>query len=268
MVERAARGTVVFDLDGVVYRGDHEIPGAGVALAELTSAGWHVLFATNNSSKTRYVVADKITARTGFEVDPQWVVTSGMAAARYMQGRFASAYVLGLAGITDEVRAAGIDVRENSDVESVVVGIRFDMTYDHVAIASEAVRNGAAFIATNTDATYPTAEGLAPGAGAVVAAVATASGREPTICGKPHAPMGALVSDLARGNEIWMVGDRLETDILLAKNQKWRSILTLTGVTTSRDQIPAGLAPDHVVKSIIEVPAVVGRPEKPNLSSV
>lgn len=267
MADSSIRGTIVFDLDGVVYRGEHEIPGAGAALGELASDGWHVLFATNNSSKTPKVVAQGITARTGFEVDPHWVVTSGMAAARHMRGRFASAYVLGLDGISDEVRGVGIEVRDTSDVDSVVVGIRFDMTYDHVAIASEAVRNGAAFIATNTDATYPTAHGLAPGAGAVVAAVAIASGHEPTICGKPHAPMGALVSELALGDEIWMVGDRLETDILLAKNQKWRSILTLSGVTTSRDEVPAGLAPDHVVESIIEVPALVGGPGKPNLSS-
>jgi 4-nitrophenyl phosphatase len=152
----------------------------------------------------------------------------------------------------------GIQVADGSNVDSVVVGVHFGLTYTEIDIASEAIRNGAAFIATNTDATYPTSGGrLAPGAGAVVAAIATAAGTAPVICGKPHAPMGTMVQDLAEGDEIWMVGDRLESDIELAKNHGWRSILPLTGVTTTLDGAPDDLIPDHVVASIADVPDII-----------
>jgi HAD superfamily hydrolase (TIGR01450 family) len=251
-------GTVVFDLDGVVYRGTVGIDGAGDAMETLSEAGWKLLFATNNASLSQHAVADKITMRTGFTVDPDVVVTSAMAAGRFMQGRYSTTYVVGAEGLRSEMNRFGIDVLDHSDVESVVVGIHPGLTYEHIAVGSEAIRNGAAFIATNTDSTYPTSGGrLAPGAGAVVAAIATASGRQPIVCGKPHPAMGNMVEALAEGDVIWMVGDRLESDIELAKNHQWRSILTLTGVTTDVDDAPADLIPDHVVASIADVPAIV-----------
>lgn len=251
-------GTVVFDLDGVIYRGDVGIEGAGRTLTTLTRAGWKLLFATNNASKAQQAVADTITLRTGFETDPRDVVTSAMAAARFMKDRYANTYVVGQDGLRSEMTAVGIDVLDTADVESVVVGIDFDLTYHNIAVASEAIRNGAAFIATNTDATFPSANGaLAPGAGAVVAAIATAAGKQPIICGKPHPAMGNMVSELATGGIIWMVGDRLETDIQLAKNHNWRSILPLTGVTSTTDGVSADRLPDHVVASIADVPTIV-----------
>lgn len=254
-------GTVIFDLDGVVYRGEHAIDGAGNAMHTLSDAGWKLLFATNNASKTRETVADKITSRTGFSADPHDVVTSAMAAAWFMKGRYATTYVVGVKGLRWEMQNAGIEVVETSEAESVVVGVDFELSYAHIAMASEAIRNGAAFIATNTDATFPTADGrLAPGAGSIVAAIATASGRSPIICGKPHPTMGNLVAELVVGEQIWMVGDRVETDIELAKNHGWLSILPLTGVTTTVDGIPADQLPDHVVSSIADVPRIVMGP--------
>lgn len=253
-----AVGTAVFDLDGVVYRGELGIPGAGDALTRLQDAGWKLLYATNNASKTPQAVADKIASTTGFVADPAAVVTSAMAAAHFMDGRYRSAYVLGLEGLRGAVHSVGISVGDSTDVEAVVVGIDFDVTYDAIATAAAAIRTGAAFVATNTDATYPTDGGrLAPGAGAIVAAVATASGVEPIVCGKPHAAMGAMITELAEGPTIWMTGDRIETDIELAKNHGWRSILPLTGVTDSLDGIPADRLPDHVVASIADVPAII-----------
>ncbi len=253
-----APGTVVFDLDGVVYVGDEGIEGAGQAMQILSDAGWRIIFATNNASKTQEAVANKITSQTGFVADPRDVVTSAMAAAWYMKGRYATTYVVGVEGLRWEMRNAGIEVVETAAAESVVVGVNFELRYEHIAVAADAVRNGAAFIATNTDATFPTSDGqLLPGAGAIVAAIATAAEADPIICGKPHAVMGNLVAELAGDGEIWMVGDRVETDIALAKNHGWRSILALTGVTTSVEGIADEDLPDHVVSSIAEVPAIV-----------
>jgi HAD superfamily hydrolase (TIGR01450 family) len=251
-------GTVVFDLDGVVYRGKAGIEGAGDALWELSNAGWKLIYATNNASESQHAVARKISTRSGYNVATGDVVTSAMAAARFMKGRYSTTYVVGADGLRSEMTNAGIAVVDGPDAQSVVVGIHFDLTYRHIANASEAIRNGAAFIATNTDATYPTSGGrLAPGAGAVVAAIATASGTEPIVCGKPHPAMGNMIQELAEGEVTWMVGDRLESDIELAKNHGWRSILPLTGVTTSLDDVPPDRMPDHVVDSIADVPGIV-----------
>jgi 4-nitrophenyl phosphatase len=100
-----------------------------------------------------------------------------------------------------------------------------------IAAAADAVREGARFIATNIDPTFPTESGLLPGAGSLVAAIAAASGRGPEVAGKPHAPMRRLI-EKAGVSDAWVIGDRLDTDIALASGHPdWRTIVVLTGVT-------------------------------------
>jgi 4-nitrophenyl phosphatase len=112
-----------------------------------------------------------------------------------------------------------------------LVGLDFDLSYDRLTRAANAVRLGARFIATNTDPTYPVADGLLPGGGAMVAAVRVATGVEPEIAGKPHSPMRALLRAKGIG-EAWVIGDRVDTDIAMARAEPdWTSILVLTGVT-------------------------------------
>jgi len=105
---------------------------------------------------------------------------------------------------------------------------------------------GARFIATNTDPTYPVADGLLPGGGACVAAVQVTTGVTPEVAGKPHPPMRALLRSRGIG-EAWVIGDRVDTDIALAQAESdWRSILVLTGVTSPEEAIGA----DHVVADL------------------
>ncbi|MCK8659565.1 hypothetical protein, partial [Pseudomonas umsongensis] len=120
------------------------------------------------------------------------VLSSAMAAALLLDPG-ARALVCGGPGVVEALTARGVEVVEDGPVDAVVVGLTQDLSYDLLLRASTAVRDGARFIATNTDPTYPTPGGLTPGGGAIVAAVATAAGGAPEVAGKPHPAMAALV---------------------------------------------------------------------------
>jgi 4-nitrophenyl phosphatase len=238
---------VICDIDGVVYRGDQLVSGSDEALSRLTGAGVGVWFATNNSSKTPEMVSERIGRMTGVDVSPESVVTSAQAAVGMLGPDERPVIVLGSKGITIALDRAGIPMTEDPlAARALLVGLDFDLTYDRLTRAADAVRAGARFIATNTDPTYPVAEGLLPGGGSMVAAVRTTTGVEPEVAGKPHAPMRALLRSRGIG-EAWVIGDRVDTDIALARAEPdWRSILVLTGVTQD-DETEAA---DHVVPDL------------------
>lgn len=237
--------SVICDLDGVIYRGDQAVPGAPDALRRLHADGVRVVFATNNSTRSPEASAEKLGWITGVEVDPENICTSAVASASTLTERDSPVLVVGEEGIRDALTAAGVEMTADAAVASaVVVGLYRGIGYQDIAEAADAVRRGARFIATNTDPTFPTADGIKPGSGAIVAAIAAVAGREPEVCGKPHAPMRALIH--ARGvDHAWVIGDRTDTDIALAIDEPdWHSILVLSGVTGAGD--PTGGA-DHVV---------------------
>ena len=255
MTDTSSVGTVVLDLDGVLYLDSQGVPGAGDALEAISAMGWDMIFATNNSTKTPDSVVDHIRARTGFLADAQKAVTSAGAAARYVAERHTTAHVLGAPSISGALEARGVSVAETDRPGAVVVGLDLDLTYDSIDRSSRLIRNGAEFVATNIDSTYPTPTGLAPGAGSIVAAVSAASGVAPINCGKPTPVfMEQVVEKIEARDRIWMVGDRPDTDIAMAKAGGWTSALVLTGVTRSADDIPDRYAPDHTVASIVDLP--------------
>jgi 4-nitrophenyl phosphatase len=238
---------VICDIDGVVYRGDRLVPGSDLALGRLAQAGIAVWFATNNSTKTPEMVSARITAMTGVDVEPESVVTSSDAAVGMLRDDERPVMVLGSRGITDTLALVGIDTTDDpTEARALLVGLDFDLSYDRLTRAADAVRAGARFIATNTDPTYPVAGGLLPGGGSMVAAVQTTTGVAPEVAGKPHAPMRALLRTRVIG-EAWVIGDRVDTDIALARAEPdWRSILVLSGVTEDRLVAEA----DHVVPDL------------------
>lgn len=238
---------VICDIDGVIYRGDHLLPGSDLALRRLLDADVDLYFATNNSTKTPAMVTERISRMTGVDIDPGSVVTSSEAAVHMLDGTEGPVMVLGSDGITAALAEAGIAVTADpQEAKALLVGLDWDLSYDRLTRAADAVRAGARFIATNTDPTYPVADGLLPGAGSMVAAVETATGVVPEVAGKPHAPMRALLR--ARGiGEAWVIGDRVDTDIALAAAEPdWTSILVLTGVTSPHDAADA----DHVASDL------------------
>lgn len=236
---------VICDLDGVLYRGSSPIPGAGEALQKLYAEGVRVVYVTNNSTRSPRASAEKIRRLTGVEVDSSEICTSAMAAASVLRPEDDPVLVVGEEGIIEAVKEKGLSTTSHpSMASSVVVGLYRGLTYDTIGNAADAVRNGARFIATNRDDTYPTANGIKPGSGAIVAAVAAVAGVEPEVCGKPHAPMRSLIRELGI-SRAWVIGDRVDTDIALAVDEPdWRSVLVLSGVTGPEGS--EGTA-DHVV---------------------
>lgn len=236
---------VLIDLDGVIYRGDRALPGAPEALKHLVSTGIRVWFVTNNSTRTPDGVARKIGDLTGVEIEANQVFTSAMAATMLLSPDDAPVLVVGEDGIHVALADAGFAVTSDpAKAETVVVGLFRDLGYADLTAAADAVRRGARFIASNNDPTFPSANGLLPGAGAIVAAIATASGRRPEIAGKPHPAMRSLIRASGIG-DAWVIGDRIDTDVALARHEEgWQSILVMTGITTASDET---LSADHVV---------------------
>lgn len=248
--------TVVFDLDGVLYRGDNPIPGVGEVVSRLASTGTHILFATNNSTTEEPHVAANIARRTGFAAVAEQVITSGYATARALRGEVQRVYVIGGAGLAVVLEREGISITGDwRTVDAVVVGLDRDISYPKLVDATAAVRGGARLVATNHDPTYPTPNGLAPGAGSIVAALETATGQPAEVMGKPHAPFASVVKERASGR-IAVVGDRIDSDMALARNNGWPAILVLTGVTDREEAAAADV--DVVLESAAELERVLG----------
>jgi HAD superfamily hydrolase (TIGR01450 family) len=250
-VAHGVNSNLIFDLDGVVYLGDHAVPGAGETLDRLDRAGHHIVFCTNNSSRTRAQSADKIRRVTGYRATSQQIASSAMSAGRLIGG---SARVLrvGGDGVAEAIHLQGASEVQDVDADTVVVGIDFSFGYDLLDRASAAVRNGAHFIATNRDVTYPSPERLRPGAGSIVAAVEAASGVVPVNAGKPELPMRELLREMLVDGPVVMIGDRPDTDLAMAHAEGWRSILVDTGVTPPDAEVDP--PPTDRVSSIAAVP--------------
>lgn len=227
---------VLCDLDGVVWLAREPILGAAKAVADLREGGRRVLFVTNNSVSP---IAEQEAALAAIGIEAEGdVITSAQAAASLVLP-WEHVLVLGGPGVIEAIEARGASVvdGDSGDGEPDVVLVGLDRTFDYERLdrAQRAIRGGARFVATNDDATFPTPRGLIPGGGAIVAAVATASGVQPVIAGKPHAPMAALVRERCgpdfSARTALMVGDRWSTDGAFARMLGCPFALVRTGVT-------------------------------------
>ena len=252
------QGTIIFDLDGAIYLWSTLIQGASETISELNERGWNVLYATNNSTKTRESIVETLFEIAGVSADPASVITSSVAVANQLVAdNYRSAQVLGSSRLKETIAEFGVTVVDDERPDAVVVGLDFDLTYEKIKRASRAIRDGATFYATNMDPTYPTPDGVSPGAGSVVISVSTAAGVEPVVCGKPEEPMYLMVEELIRPGRVIMVGDRPDTDIALAINAGWESVLTLSGVTSDPAHIPDRYTPDRVIDSVADIEGII-----------
>jgi HAD superfamily hydrolase (TIGR01450 family) len=256
-------GTWVVDLDGVVWLAGQPIPGAGDAVELLRRAGGSVLFASNNSSPTVSDLIERLGA-AGIPAEPGEIVTSGMAAAS-MVDPGTSALVVGDHGVLEALAERGVRATLAAEApeasgggpppDTVVVGYTTRFDYEVLSRAAGAVRAGARLIGTNEDATLPTPDGPLPGAGSILAAVATASGATPAVAGKPHQPLATLISERvgrAGRSVVAAVGDRPSTDGALARRLGVPFALVLTGVTARATQ-DLDPAPDFVGDDFLSV---------------
>jgi phosphoglycolate/pyridoxal phosphate phosphatase family enzyme len=254
---------VIFDLDGVIYRGHTPIPGAGDVTRWLAANGYQVYYFTNNSTRTRESYVEML---AGYDCasDTDHIVTSASLTADYFTDNGllpATALVVGEGGLAEELTRAGVRVvrrRTKRPVDYVVVGMDRKFTYRKLHLAQQAVLAGAKLIATNRDATYPVEGNVIPGGGSIVAAVATACEREPLLIGKPSPEAGRLIAHHAgvQPGEMLMVGDRLETDIEMGRRAGLLTCLVLTGISTIEeiDTLPPASRPHWVIESLAQVP--------------
>lgn len=233
------------DLDGVVYRGPDVIPGAREGIAAARDLGMRIAFVTNNSSRTPAAVAAQL-RDIGIDADPEDIITSSQAAVSLAIKRLGTAsarvLVVGGDGLRTAVNDAGLTAVQSADdhPEAVLQGYSPDLRYADLAEAALAIRAGALWIATNGDTTLPTPRGLLPGNGALVAAVAAATGAQPLIAGKPELPLHEEAMRRTGAQRPLIVGDRLDTDIAGAVAAGTDSLLVLTGVTTSKEAAASG----------------------------
>lgn len=222
--------SVVFDLDGVLWTGEKRMDGALDTVDNLRELGYQVLFLTNNSSKGRQEVIQKLN-RLGFEADEKAVYCSSYAAASFLvEKEIKSAYVIGSDSLCNELVSRGIKVKHSSDVSAVVVGLDLNFSYEKIATALRAiVMVGAQLIVANTDRWYyPEIGRILPGCGAMAGAIIGATGyKADFIVGKPNTYMLELLcrEHGLTSEEICVVGDMPEVDIQMAVNFRCLGIL-------------------------------------------
>ena len=238
------------DLDGVVYRGDQAVPAALRVLPELHRLGTSILFLTNNSARTPEQVAQKLQG-LGVEARRTEILTSALATAALLRREGASgrtAFVIGERGIREALEGAGVVLvdGEPERTDLVVVGWDRDADYAKLRTASLLVERGARLIATNADASYPASDGLWPGAGALLAAVTTTTGAQPTVVGKPARPLFEAAADATGATRPLVVGDRLDTDVGGAAGMGWDSLLVLSGAARPADLLASRILPAYV----------------------
>jgi HAD superfamily hydrolase (TIGR01450 family) len=257
LIRLAQRGWL-FDLDGTVYRGEALIPGADETIAALRRAGRRVAFLSNKPLQTRADYARKLTT-LGIPTRDDEVINSSLVLARHLAtlDPGAPVFVIGEPPLIAELVAHGFDVRRDHHVRWVVIA--FDRTFDYAKldVALQAVRrSNARLIATNPDRTCPTEDGEIPDCAGMIAAVEAVTSRQvETIVGKPS----PIILDVAlatlgvAAREAVMVGDRVETDIVMGKRLGLTTVLVLSGITAADDPRIAELAPDLVLPSIREL---------------
>ena len=263
---------VIFDLDGVVYRGSEPVPGAPELVEFLHGHGVAVRFATNNSMSTRLAYVDRL-AEMGIRTAVEEIVTSTSATVEHLRRHapdVRTVLAIGAEGMEAELREAGFEVTTAAAAvggdpggplerayDAVIVGLDPAVDYARLSIAMAAVAGGARLIATNADARYPTPAGFLPGAGAIVAALATATGVTPEVIGKPAPAMFISILEAAgmAPLESVVVGDNPDADVAGAHRAGCSAILVLTGVADSGtvalldgERVPDAIAagPDEV----------------------
>jgi 4-nitrophenyl phosphatase len=240
---------VVIDLDGVCYRENDAVPGSCAAVELLRTAGVGLVFATNNATRTPAETADKLRA-LGFEVDDDEIVTSAIAAANMIEPG-TRCLAIGMDGLRAALRSRGCElVDDPSAAEVVVTGLDRELTYDTLVRGTRALLGGARFIASNADHSFPAADGISPGAGAIVAALETASRRTAEVAGKPNPALYETAAAILPDGDLLMIGDKLETDIAGAAALGWDTALVLTGVSERSELAGADPAPTWVADDL------------------
>jgi 4-nitrophenyl phosphatase len=239
---------LLIDMDGVLYRGKTGLPGAPELIAFLEKEDIGYLLVTNNSTLGAEAFVERL-AGVGISVTPDRIMTSGIATAAYLATIAppgTRVNVVGEEGLREQLRARGFVLVPGRDADYVVAGWDRGINYEKIKNASLAIRDGAKFIGTNPDKTYPLEHDIIPGAGSIIAPIIAATDVEPLIVGKPEPIIIEQCLRIldARHEDTAILGDRLETDILGGHKAGIATIMVLTGISTAEEAAAYEAPPD------------------------
>jgi NagD protein len=243
------------DMDGVLVYENEAIPGAAELIQQWTDTGKRFLVLTNNSIFTPRDLAARLRA-SGLSVPEESLWTSALATAEFLRSQIpgGSAFVIGEAGITTALHEAGY-IMTDTRPDYVVVGETRNYSFEAITKAIRLINGGARFIATNPDATGPSAEGVLPATGAVAALITKATGKEPYVVGKPNPMMfrSAMNRIGAHSENTAMIGDRMDTDVVAGIEAGLHTILVRTGIADQREIERYPFRPDEVLDSVADL---------------
>jgi NagD protein len=243
------------DMDGVLVHENNALPGAAALLQQWKDQGKPYLVLTNNSMFTPRDLSARLRA-SGLDVPETAIWTSALATASFLQQQMPGgrAFVIGEAGLTTALHEAGF-IMTDSDPDYVVVGETRSYSFEAITRAIRLINTGARFIATNPDATGPSAEGPLPATGAVVALITKATGREPYIVGKPNPMMfrSALNRIGAHSESTGMIGDRMDTDIVAGIEAGLYTVLVMSGISDEAELLRYPFRPDEILGGVDEL---------------
>lgn len=244
---------IVSDMDGVIYRGGQMIPGADLFVKRLIEGQIPFLFLTNNSEQTPIDLIRKLERLGIHGLREDNFITSAMATGMFLaaQKPRGSAFVIGGAGLSSELYKVGFSLTE-SNPDYVVVGKTPHFNFDMMTKATRLINAGAKFIGTNPDIVDPTEHGLSPACGAILASIETATGKKPYIVGKPNSLMMVLARKKLHSSaeDTYMIGDRMDTDIVGGLEAGMRTCLVLSGVTSRNMLSNFPYQPDHIFDDV------------------
>lgn len=248
--------SIFVDMDGVVVMSSQLIPGAPGVLVELGNFG-DVFILSNNSTRSREKFAANL-ASLGIDLPPNSIINSAFILAKYLREFRGStkAFVVGEEGLDEELELLGHEVVGPSEAEVIAVGMDRNLSYDKLDGALAGLLSGAEFYGTNADKTFPTPEGESPGAGASVGAIKGMGFEPERIVGKPSSVAAEIAMEVAGVDDpedCLVIGDRLETDILMAERAGMDSALVLTGVENRESLEESNIEPTYVFDDLREL---------------
>ena len=243
-------------MDGVLWRGDQPLLDLEAFFQGANRLGLKVVLATNNATKSVTQYQAKL-SEFHVTLSPDQIVNSSMSAAYYLTQKHpqgGSVFIVGESGLVETLEEWGFHQAEEK-VLAVVAGLDRHLTYAKLSRACQLIRAGAQFIGTNPDLTFPSPQGLTPGAGSVLAFIEAGSGEKPLITGKPEPFMFELALERMglRPDEVLTIGDRLDTDILGGQRAACRTAVVLTGVSTLEEVKAWTPAPDLVLPNLADL---------------
>lgn len=255
MAERRKIECWLTDMDGVLVHEGRALPGAAGVIKQWKDDGLRFLVLTNNSIYTPRDLAARLKA-TGLAIPEEAIWTSALATADFLHSQKpkGTAFVLGEAGLTTAMHEIGY-VMTDVNPDYVVLGETRNFNFDSLTKAIRLINNGSRFIATNPDATGPSANGVLPATGSVAALITKATGKEPYVVGKPNPMMfrSAMNKISAHSETTGMIGDRMDTDIVAGIEAGLHTVLVLTGIADDAEINKYPFRPNEILNSIADL---------------